>query len=58
MAEEILNKYVDQYWVDTPEGEKTIVTVTMAGGKLFAEVEGQGFLRAMDGVIGWIFLPR
>jgi hypothetical protein len=42
VAAQVLNSYVGQYWVDTPEGDKTIVTVTTAGGKLFAEVEGQG----------------
>ena len=41
VAAEILNKYVGQYQMDTPEGDKTIVTVTTDGGKLFGEVEGQ-----------------
>ena len=42
VAEEIINKYVGQYQLDTPEGDKIMVTVTTAAGKLFGEVEGQG----------------
>ena len=42
MAAEVLNSYVGRYRLDAPEDDNTIVTMTTASGKLFAEVEGQG----------------
>ena len=37
----VLESYVGRYRLDAAEDDKTIITITVAGGKIFAQVEGQ-----------------
>ena len=42
VAAELLNTYTGQYKLNTPNGDKTMINVSTAGGRLFADVGGQG----------------
>lgn len=42
VAAEVLNSYVGSYRLDASEDEKSIITITIASDKLFAELGGQG----------------